>query len=150
MSKRLYRSDTQKIIGGVCGGIGEYFDVDPVLIRIIAVMLAIGPGVGVLAYIIAWIIIPERPHDLEPVQRDVPPASWHKYLPGLILMGIGMLLLVREHWFWFGWGELWPLVLIGVGVALILRGGRRHRDPVAAPPPPEAQELKPDNGGNQS
>ena len=61
MNKRLYRSKKNRILFGVCGGLGEYFDVDPVIIRIIAVLLLI-PGVFpvILAYLIMAIIIPEE------------------------------------------------------------------------------------------
>jgi phage shock protein C len=61
--KRLYRSGRDKILGGVCGGIAEYLGVDPVLIRLIWVIAALGWGTGILAYIIAWIIIPRNPRD---------------------------------------------------------------------------------------
>lgn len=61
--KRLYRSGRDKILGGVCGGIAEYLEVDPVLIRLIWVIAALGYGTGILAYIIAWIIIPRNPRD---------------------------------------------------------------------------------------
>ncbi len=59
--KRLYRSNKDKILGGVCGGLAEYFDVDPVIVRLIWVLAALLAGAGILAYIIAWIIIPQRP-----------------------------------------------------------------------------------------
>ena len=59
--KRLYRSGKEKILGGVCGGIAEYFNVDPVLIRIIWVAFALAGGAGILCYLIAWIIIPRNP-----------------------------------------------------------------------------------------
>jgi phage shock protein PspC (stress-responsive transcriptional regulator) len=49
------------MLGGVCGGIGEYFDIDPTIIRLVAVAFALTAGAGVLAYIIAWIIIPDQP-----------------------------------------------------------------------------------------
>lgn len=58
--KRLYRSKKSKIIAGVCAGIGEYFEVDPVLIRLLWVIFVLMGGAGILAYIIAWIIIPEE------------------------------------------------------------------------------------------
>ncbi|AEM78923.1 MULTISPECIES: PspC domain-containing protein [Thermoanaerobacter] len=61
MSKKLYRSRTQRMIGGVCGGIAEYFNVDPTIIRLIWAFLIIFWGTGLLAYLIAWIIIPEEP-----------------------------------------------------------------------------------------
>jgi len=59
--KRLYRSGKDKILGGVCGGIGEYLGVDPVLIRLIWVIGALAWGAGIFAYLIAWIIIPRNP-----------------------------------------------------------------------------------------
>ena len=58
--KRLYRSRTDRMIGGVCGGIAEYFNVDPTLVRLAGVILLFA-GIGVPAYLIAWIIVPERP-----------------------------------------------------------------------------------------
>ncbi|MBU0614614.1 MAG: PspC domain-containing protein [Nanoarchaeota archaeon] len=58
-TKKLYRSDTNKVIGGVCGGIAEYFDIDPVLVRVIAAILSM-TGTGIMAYLIAWIMIPKK------------------------------------------------------------------------------------------
>ena len=60
--KRVYRSEKDKILGGVCGGLGEYFGIDPVLLRLAWVIFALAGGAGVLAYIIAWIIIPKNPN----------------------------------------------------------------------------------------
>jgi phage shock protein C len=60
-SKKLYRSKN-KWLGGVCAGVAEYFNVDPLVVRIIWLVLALGYGVGVLAYIIAWLLIPMNPN----------------------------------------------------------------------------------------
>lgn len=60
MENRIYRSNTDVILGGVCAGVGEYFDIDPTIIRIIWA-IAFFSGFGFLAYIIAWIVIPRRP-----------------------------------------------------------------------------------------
>ena len=57
--RRLTLSSTDKKIAGVCGGIAEYFNVDPTLIRIIAVVLALLGGGGVIAYLLAWVIMPK-------------------------------------------------------------------------------------------
>lgn len=62
MDKRLYKSSSNRVLCGVCGGIGEYFHVDPTLIRLLFLLLICGWGSGLLFYIIAAIIIPERPH----------------------------------------------------------------------------------------
>jgi phage shock protein C len=61
MAKRLYRSTENRMIAGVCGGIAEYFDIDPVIIRIIAVILLFAGTAGFWAYIILWIIVPKNP-----------------------------------------------------------------------------------------
>ena len=60
MSKKLYRSKKDKKIAVVCGGIAEYFDVDPTLVRLFTVLTLLLGGAGVVAYIIAWIVIPEN------------------------------------------------------------------------------------------
>ncbi len=56
--KRLYRSNKERMLAGVCGGIAEYFEVDPTLVRLGAVVLTMACGSGILAYIVAAIIIP--------------------------------------------------------------------------------------------
>ena len=69
--KRLYRSRTEKILGGVCGGLGGHFDIDPTIIRLVwAVVTVLSVGMGILIYLIAWIIIPESPVE-SPVQATI-------------------------------------------------------------------------------
>ncbi|MFH0711346.1 MAG: PspC domain-containing protein [Candidatus Aenigmatarchaeota archaeon] len=58
--KRLYRSAKERILGGVCGGMGEYLNLDPTLVRLVWILFGL-TGAGVLAYIIAWIIVPRNP-----------------------------------------------------------------------------------------
>ncbi len=62
--KRLYKSSTNKVLCGVCGGIGKYFDVGPTIVRLICIALIFGWGSGLLAYIVAAVIMPERPSGL--------------------------------------------------------------------------------------
>ena len=57
--KRLARSTTDKMVAGVAGGLAEYFNVDPTLIRLIFVILALAGGPGVLIYLILWLVMPE-------------------------------------------------------------------------------------------
>ena len=66
MEKKLYRSKANKMLVGVCGGLGEYFNLDPTLIRLIMVLLIFAYGVGLLIYLIGWIIIPERKEEVNP------------------------------------------------------------------------------------
>lgn len=56
--KRVYRSETEKMVGGVCGGLGEFFNIDPTLLRIAFAAGTLINGFGLIAYIIGWIIIP--------------------------------------------------------------------------------------------
>ena len=59
--KRLYRSKTRRMLGGICGGLGDYLDVDPTIIRVVwAVLTLITVGIGILAYLVAWVIIPDE------------------------------------------------------------------------------------------
>jgi len=61
-TKKLYRSNVSKMIGGVCGGIGEYFDIDPTIVRLAWVFVALWGGIGLLAYLISWMVIPLNPN----------------------------------------------------------------------------------------
>lgn len=63
MEKRLYKSKENRMLDGVCGGIAEYFNIDPTLVRLGWFVFSLSGGSGVLAYIIALIIIPEKPHN---------------------------------------------------------------------------------------
>lgn len=60
MTKRIFRSATDRKIAGVCGGLGEYFDIDPTIIRLLWLMMVFCAGGGLFAYIIAWVVIPEK------------------------------------------------------------------------------------------
>ncbi len=60
MSRRLYRSQTDRMIAGVCGGLAEFFDIDPTLVRLIFVLLTLMGGHGILLYIILWIVMPSE------------------------------------------------------------------------------------------
>ena len=62
MDKKIFLSETNKKIGGVCGGIGDYFNIDATLVRLIWIVITLMTmGTGILAYIIAWVIIPQQP-----------------------------------------------------------------------------------------
>lgn len=71
-TKRLYKSSTNKVFSGICGGVGEYFNVDPVLVRIIWLLVVIFTGFvpGLLAYIFAAFIIPRRTHGAHTAAKE--------------------------------------------------------------------------------
>ena len=61
MTKKFYLSQTDKKIGGVCGGLAEYCDIDPLLVRVGFLILLFGFGTGLLAYLIVWLLAPKGP-----------------------------------------------------------------------------------------
>jgi phage shock protein PspC (stress-responsive transcriptional regulator) len=131
MERRLYRSRVDSKIAGVCGGLGEYFQIDPVIIRIIAFLLIFAKGVGLLAYIVAWIVIPRYPigADLPPPKPVKRESNWGSLLPGIILVTLGVVFLFDDFFWWFDFEDLFiPIILIAIGVALLLRGKRRDEE----------------------
>ncbi len=60
-TKKLYRSSTDRMLAGVCGGLGEYLGIDPTLVRLAVALMAIFGGHGLLFYLILWLIVPEAP-----------------------------------------------------------------------------------------
>jgi len=121
--RRLRRSRTDRVLFGVCGGLGRYLSIDPVLLRIIAIAL-IFAGVGVVAYIIAWLVIPEADED-EP-ESPLSPTSRNKaaLVMGASLVALGVLLLARTTLPWFDSSMFWPLVVVGGGVLLVATARR--------------------------
>jgi len=157
MSRKLYRSSSNKVIAGICGGLGEHFDVDPTIMRIVAVVAGLASfGAVLVFYLLAWIIIPQQPFDEAPAESEpsveLPVRSsrsgWRVYLPGLILVAIGGLLLLREYVVWFQWHDIWPLILVVLGLLLIFRdtnrsnSRRRHTGS-----PPDGQDPLGRSGG---
>ena len=148
MEKRLYKSRKEKMIAGVAGGIAEYFDVDPVLVRIGFVVLVFVHGVGVLAYLILWIVMPTSKvlsvplgagdssvaFDDSAPAADADPAAYPPssrrsntaaFIGGSLLIGIGVLFLLDNLFPFFDFGELWPLLLILLGGGLLWNSIKR-------------------------
>ena len=131
--KRLRRSKSDRVIAGVCGGLGEYFDIDPVLIRIAWALAVFLGGFGLLAYVIAWIVIPEEGSKSSLVEDWVSDGKQSKkqrervqqegeLLIGLILLSLGVILLLRNLGFWWSWNLGWPVTLIVIGLIIIIAG----------------------------
>jgi len=121
MEKKLLRSKKNRMMAGVCGGFGEYFNIDPTIMRLAAVALIFASGAGLIAYIICWIIIPERKEE-----EAETPASYQssaKFLPGLILIVVGLIFLINNLFCWFHFSLLWPLILIVLGVFILFSTG---------------------------
>ncbi len=146
MTERLYRSRSDRVLAGVCGGLAEWLKVDPSLIRIAWVVLALATAVVpfVVLYIVMAVVVPERP-----VGAAAPPAggpvSSESGAPGAgapsggqtrsedlavvfgaLLVLVGLVFLV-DRWFVIriDWDLVWPAALVAVGLLLVLQGVRR-------------------------
>lgn len=125
MEKKIYRSRTNSMIAGVCGGLGEYLNVDPTILRVVAVLLIFADGIGVLAYLIGWVVIPRRP-EMEAEVVTSERSELGRLLPGLALILIGLIFLLNNLIPWFDFSYLWPVILIVLGVALLLKARKRE------------------------
>ncbi|HWQ42343.1 MAG TPA: PspC domain-containing protein [Desulfosporosinus sp.] len=153
MTEKLYRSKREKMIGGVCGGLADYFSIDVTLVRLIALVALFG-GVGFFIYLAGWAIIPEDPNGeagqainykyevgeaVKGMVSDVKEATQglgrnenqgnnenRSKMAGGILVILGVFfLLQRVLPYWFDMSKMWPVLLIVIGLAIILRGGRK-------------------------
>ncbi len=143
--KKLYRSRENAMVAGICAGIAEYFNIDSSLVRLATVILIFPGGLSIWAYIIAWIIIPQRPLISSSAQESVtgenvpstgeaetpaePIGSDDKsrYIVGVVLVGLGVLFLLNSFniFAWFSFSKLWPMVLIIVGLFVLFKGVNR-------------------------
>ena len=120
----LRRSASDKVLAGVCGGLGRYLGVEPVLLRIAAVVLALANGVGVIAYVIAWIVIPEERAGQAVAAARAPRQETGRLVLGGALVVLGLVLLLDrivpdlQRLFW-------PLAVVAAGAAIMLAGMRR-------------------------
>lgn len=150
MSGRLYRSKTDRFLGGVCGGLGKYLGFNSAIVRLIFLVLIFGTGWGVLLYLALWILLPAegapeaRTGDvgdqfadrMRGVGEDIRQAA-EKPNPraglwfGAALILVGAFLFAQRLgealgivWLnnWLGWQMVFPVLIIVIGVAIILRG----------------------------
>jgi phage shock protein C len=142
LMNHLYRSRQNSMIGGVAGGIAEYFSVDVAVVRLLWLLSILLAGGGLLAYIIAWIVIPEEPLDSERTVRasENPQPQPERAAPvelspeqesvrdrrrstgGLLLIGLGVLFLAHELAPLNFSRFIWPVLLIVVGVFIFVKG----------------------------
>jgi phage shock protein C len=124
---RLRRSTQDRVIAGVCGGLGRYFNTDPVWFRIAFVVVTLAGGAGILIYLIAWLIIPEAGPD-EVLSGQVASLGEHgPVVAGIVLIGVGLVLLINTLVPWFD-EVMWPLAVIAAGAGLLFLGSRREHN----------------------
>lgn len=155
MEKKLYKDPHNKIIGGVCSGLADYFDMDVTIVRLIFAFAFFTWGAGLITYIVLWIVLPRKtfgpfttPSDPNTVNYIVPPVvppvdpnqPFTPFQPkrqnnsgglivGVILIFVGIIALLHEYNIFFFWHlHHWfvPIVLVALGISLIIKGQQKH------------------------
>ncbi|NLY71587.1 MAG: PspC domain-containing protein [Clostridiales bacterium] len=126
MGKKLYRSRNNRVLLGVCGGFGEYFDIDPVIVRLLLVVFTLMGGAGIIAYIIAAIVIPDisKDPDYSVDYEQVSRGSNDRKGPivlGIILILLGAFLLFRNYIPWIPREIVLAVILIAAGIYFIIK-----------------------------
>jgi phage shock protein C len=145
VSRRLYRSRTDSVLGGVAGGVAEYLDADPAIVRIIWAILAIVTGgIFLVLYVVMWIVVPEEPEVVgsaappaepgttpaasaavtKPPRRERGGSGGGAMIFGLILVGLGAYFLIDEYLPQVDVNALWPIALVVLGLALLINSLR--------------------------
>jgi phage shock protein PspC (stress-responsive transcriptional regulator) len=145
--KKLTRSNSDYLIAGVCGGLAEYFGIDPIIIRLVWLLIILAGGAGVVAYIVAWIIIPEEttakktPEILEKaddiaekVNRGIEKNSTKKSrkgnspveVLGYLLVVFGIIAIIENFYPRFGLENFWPILIIIFGLSMVAKSVGRQ------------------------
>ncbi len=143
MRRRMYRSRTDRMLFGVAGGMADWLDLDPSIVRLVWALLILAGGVGILLYIVAALVVPEAPFGYGATSGDAAPGSSPAAPPargergrdagnggvilGIILVAVGAWFLI-DRYVDIDTSWLVPGILIVVGVALVLGALGRSRD----------------------
>lgn len=141
--RKLERNPMNKVIGGVCSGLGDYFNLDVALVRVVFVIALLFASFGFWLYIILWIVIPERKYNFDfgaqqtaaeqqqqqpsgdSRQEDAAEKKTTSVFVGGFIILIGIIFLINNFipisWVW----KLWPLVLVGVGVMMVVKASKK-------------------------
>jgi phage shock protein PspC (stress-responsive transcriptional regulator) len=152
-AKRIYRNTRTKVVGGVCAGIADYFDVDVAWIRLAFVLSVFASGFGLLAYAVAWIVFPRDDRvtgDVKetkvepPVEKALAASkpvrkrslgSGSRNAVGILLVLLGVLFFMDQNFWWFRFDAYWPVILIGLGLFMLLRPSGTVETPSASVDP---------------
>lgn len=141
--KRLYRSESDRVLGGVAAGLAEYFEIDPVISRLLFVVAAIWGGFGFILYIVLWLIIPtesdvggeigkqvdknakeieHKAQELGGTIRKKVDADHSRRWIGILLIVVGVwFVLGNLNIFFFRFDVLWPVIFVIAGIILLIR-----------------------------
>jgi len=144
MKEKLYRSRKQRVIAGISGGLGDFFNIDPVIIRILFVVFTVFHGSGILIYFILWVAIPEEPFEIaygiknenensseihtssdQQVINDEQKRQSPRIISGTILIAVGLIFLFNNLIPSFDLSDVFPFILIILGAVLILNSAKK-------------------------
>ena len=133
-------------IGGVAAGLGDYFGVDPTIVRLAFVLLVVAGGIGLVAYLVAWLVMPAGDGSTDSVSPSQTGSSTDgRSILGAVILSVGLLGLIgwAGIW-WFDGFAFWALAFVAVGVALLLwRRDDGGPPPPGAPGPHDAPHVTP-------
>jgi len=142
--RKFYRSRSNRVMAGICSGLAHYFDIDPLLVRLVFVALALVNGLGFLIYLIMWIIVPDETsqglsgedivqanlqdmsEQAKRIGRTLTTSTQGRTIVGAALVALGGLFLLQQIMPDFHMGLLWPIALIAVGVYIIIMWQKGH------------------------
>jgi phage shock protein C len=147
VNRRLYRSRTDTVIGGVAAGLASYLNADPALIRVAwAILIVLTGGAALIVYIVCWVVVPEEPEVQAAAEPATDPVTGEVIAPaaqpvqaadrsssgtagvvfGIGLVAVGAWLLLRDYLPQIDWSLIWPLVLVGIGALILVTSMRRR------------------------
>ena len=142
--KSLRRSKEHRIVAGVCGGIAEYFETDPVLVRLIFLAISLMAGSGIVLYLLLIVVIPEKGYrtslaekELCKLKEDFNREEMPKYkhdqhyshtrgVFGFFMIIIGLMVLLDNMFPELRVASFWPMILIFLGLAIMMGKHRHH------------------------
>lgn len=145
-NKKLERNPMNKVVGGVCSGLADYFNLDVALVRVAFVIAALFASFGFWLYIILWIVLPENKLDInfqttpnnetrqtygdtqQSKEDDNRSKKSTTLFAGILVILIGLIFLINNFipisWVW----KLWPLILVAIGVVMIVNASKKGAD----------------------
>ena len=141
MIKKFQRTRNEKVISGVCGGLGNYFEVDPIIFRFAFIALLLAGGSSIFIYIILIIVIPKEPYIIQTQgtandstfdnfqQQDLAgkeTENGNRTVFGLLLISGGALMLLYNIMPYFKLEKLWPVILVIIGLGLLFQ--KKNKD----------------------
>lgn len=144
--RRLYRSSEGRMLAGVCAGLADYLRVDVNALRVIWLLSVFFSGVGLLAYLVAWILIPEDPEAAPPHERPDSGSDPAKIL-GVVLIAIALVWLAGRLGLFIPWRWIVPAGLVALGLTLLIRPQIQRAAEKQSEEAVRANEAKQDDAG---